>query len=71
MLRFSTKMLIFQLICINFIIHSFDKGSLNLYNEVTKLKEAILCQYVAKMQVKELLTEKYPLSEEFKESDKF
>lgn len=27
--------------------------------------------YVAKMQVKELLTEKYPLSEKFKESDKF
>ena len=34
-------------------------------------KQTLGTTYVAKMQVKELLTEKYPLSEEFKASEKF
>lgn len=34
-------------------------------------KHTLGSTYVAKTQIKELLTKKYPLSEEFKESDKF
>ena len=34
-------------------------------------KHTLGTTYVAKMQIKELLTEKYPLSEDFKESDEF
>ena len=39
MSNFSTKMLIFFTL---FLIRTFDKASFNLYNEATKLKEAIL-----------------------------
>lgn len=34
-------------------------------------KHTLGTTYVAKTQIKELLTEKYPLSEDFKESDEF
>ena len=34
-------------------------------------KHTLGTTYVAKTQIKELLTEKYPLSEEFKSSDEF
>ena len=41
-LAILTKMLYFLLVCIILLIRIFDKASLNLYNEVTKLKEAII-----------------------------